>query len=193
LIAALPVAAQVKVMAGASAEKLAMLRPPTGSKVAIVVFEDLQCPDCARAAPVVEAIAHAQKVPVVRHDFPMPQHNFSTQAAIIARYFDGKSKKLGDGWRDHVFANQTEITPENLKSYASKYAEANGVSMPLFLDPSGTLAAKLRADFDRARRIGIYRTPSIFVVSNALKGEPFVEVGDRSKLAGIIETMKSAK
>ena len=28
-----------------------VLRPPKGTKVAIVVFEDLQCPQCARTAP----------------------------------------------------------------------------------------------------------------------------------------------
>jgi protein-disulfide isomerase len=28
-----------------------ILRPPAGAKVALVEFADLQCPDCARAAP----------------------------------------------------------------------------------------------------------------------------------------------
>src|SRR5437899_6291745 len=52
-------------------EKSNTLKPPAGSKVAIVVFEDLQCPDCARAAPLVKDVSKAEKIPVVRHDFPL--------------------------------------------------------------------------------------------------------------------------
>src|SRR6202522_50583 len=39
------------------------LRPPKGAQVAIVVFEDLQCPDCRRAAPLVEEAARSYKIP----------------------------------------------------------------------------------------------------------------------------------
>ncbi|HXY04298.1 MAG TPA: hypothetical protein VEI49_12040, partial [Terriglobales bacterium] len=34
-----------------------VLRPPKGVKVAIVVFEDLECPDCRRAAPLLDEAA----------------------------------------------------------------------------------------------------------------------------------------
>jgi protein-disulfide isomerase len=67
------------------------LRPPKGAQVALVVFEDLQCPDCRRAAPLVEEAARTYKIPVVRHDFPLPMHNWSYDAALIARYFDTQS------------------------------------------------------------------------------------------------------
>src|SRR2546423_13882396 len=90
------------------------LKPPKGSKVAIVVFEDLQCPDCARAAPLLEEAARTYKIPVVRHDFPLPKHNWSYEAAILARYFDTQSKKLGNDFRDKVFEHQSEITPDSL-------------------------------------------------------------------------------
>ena len=68
------------------------LRPPKGSQVALVVFEDLQCPQCRRAAPLVEQAAKTYKIPVVRHDFPLPMHNWSFQAAVMAHYFDSRSK-----------------------------------------------------------------------------------------------------
>src|SRR4029077_10995560 len=68
------------------------LRPPKGAQVALVVFEDLQCPDCRRAAPLVAEAGRTYKIPVVRHDFPLPMHNWSFDAAIIARYFDTVSK-----------------------------------------------------------------------------------------------------
>ena len=70
------------------------LKPPKGAKVAIVVFEDLQCPDCRRAAPLVAQAGKTYKIPVVRHDYPLPMHNWSFDAAVIARYFDEKSKQM---------------------------------------------------------------------------------------------------
>jgi protein-disulfide isomerase len=192
LALAVPVSAQSSANS-TDTERLKALRPPAGAKVAIIVFEDLQCPDCARAAPLVEEVAKNEKVPVVRHDFPLPMHNYSKQAAIIARYFDTKSKALGNGWRDYVFANQQAITPENLNSKAQAYATEHGTAMPFLLDPGGKLAAKVAADFALGQKIGIQHTPTIFVVSNATKGEPFVEVVDRSKLTEMIEGMKNAK
>src|SRR5207302_9538404 len=90
------------------------LRPPKGTKVAIVVFEDLQCPQCAKTAPLLEQAAKTYKIPVVRHDFPLPKHNWSYDAAILARYFDTHSVKVGNEFRDAVFANQIDITPQNL-------------------------------------------------------------------------------
>ena len=55
-------------------DKASILKPPKGADVAIVIFEDLECPDCARAAPLVEEAARTYKIPVVRHDYPLPMH-----------------------------------------------------------------------------------------------------------------------
>src|SRR5215831_13679591 len=92
-----------------------VLRPPKGAQLAIVVFEDLECPDCARAAPLLEEASRTYKIPVVRHDFPLSFHPWSYEAAVNARYFDTHSKKLGNEYRDTVFAHQLEITKDNLR------------------------------------------------------------------------------
>src|SRR6202158_6004142 len=75
------------------------LRPPKGAQVALVVFEDLQCLDCGRAAPLATEAARTYKIPLVRHDFPLPMQNWSFAATIIARYFDTQSKQLGNDFR----------------------------------------------------------------------------------------------
>src|SRR5271155_309929 len=92
-----------------------VLRPPKGAQVAIVVFEDLQCPQCRRVSPILEQASKTYKIPVVRHDFPLPMHNWSYDAAVMARYFDSTSKELGNEFRDYIFANQLEINPQNLR------------------------------------------------------------------------------
>ena len=119
------------------------LRPPKGAQVALVVFEDLQCPDCRRAAPLVAEAGRTYKIPVVRHDFPLPMHNWSFDAAIIARYFDTQSKQLGNDFRDYIFQHQPEITPPTLRGFAEKFATDHKVELPFVVDPQGKLAAAI--------------------------------------------------
>jgi protein-disulfide isomerase len=167
------------------------LRPPKGAQVALIVFEDLQCPDCRRAAPLVEEAARTYKIPVVRHDFPLPMHNWSYDAAIIARYFDTRSKQLGNDFRDYIFEHQPEITPPTLRTFAEKFAADHKVDLPFALDPQGKLAAGITQDKNLGQRVGINHTPTIYVVSNKTQGKPFVEVVDRTQLFQLIDAMKS--
>ena len=82
-----------------------MLRPPKGSKVAIIVFEDLECPACAHAYPIVHAAADRYHIPIVRHDFPLQMHIWSRDAAITARYLQDKiSPATAEEFRGAVFA-----------------------------------------------------------------------------------------
>jgi protein-disulfide isomerase len=195
-IALLTVAAlaQSKAAVNINRDKQLALSPPPGHKVAIVMFEDMQCPDCARAHPLVYGVAKAQNVPVVRHDFPLPIHDWAFEAAVWGRYFDSKSKKLGDGFRDYVYANQPAITPQNLKDYVKRFAEANGTSIPFVRDPGGKFEKAVRADYALGQKIGVQHTPTIWVVgaTKGMKAEPFVEVVERSKMSQMIEDMRRA-
>jgi len=167
------------------------LRPPKGAQVAIVVFEDLQCPDCRRAAPLLEEAAKAYKIPIVRHDYPLPMHNWSYDAAVIARYFETRSKQLGNDFRDYIFEHQPEITPPTLRAFAERFATEHKVDLPFVVDPQGKLAAGINQDRDLGKRVGIEHTPTIYVVSNKTQGKPFVEVVDRSQLFQLIDAMKN--
>jgi len=169
----------------------AALRPPAGARVAIVEFEDMECPDCARANPVVKAAAEKYHVPWVRHDFPLPFHTWSFQAAVDARWFDTKSKRLGDVFRDAVFAAQPTIhTQDDLQAFAQKFAADQKLKFPFAVDPQGRLAALVKADTAVGQSVGIQHTPTIWVVTNRSSGTPFVEVIDRAKLDELIEQAK---
>lgn len=166
----------------------AALKPPAGARVAIIEFEDMECPDCARANPLLRDAAANYKIPWVRHDFPLPFHAWSMQAAINARWFDTKSKKIGDDYRDAVFANQPSITDLNvLRQFTEKFAADQKIALPFAMDPQGKLAAEVKADYALGQRIGIEHTPTIWVVTANSKGAPFVEVVDRSKLYQLID------
>ncbi len=167
-----------------------VLRPPKGSPVALVVFEDLQCPDCRRAAPLVAQAGQTYKIPVVRHDFPLPMHNWSMNAAILARYFDTHSKTVGNAFRDYVFEHQMEIVPDTLRGFAEKFAVEHKIELPFVVDPAGRLAALVNADKELGKSLNLNHTPTIWVVSDKKTAKPYVEVTDRSQLFALIDSMK---
>src|SRR5579871_1417136 len=171
-------------------DKASILKPPKGASVAIVIFEDLECPDCARAAPLVAEASRTYKIPLVRHDYPLPMHPWAYDAAILARYFDTKSKALGNEFRDTVFKHQIEITKDNLRPFAEKFAAAHKIDLPFVVDPDGKLAAKVEADRTAGNELKLAHTPTLYVVSNKRTGTPFVEVVDRTQLFQLIDSMK---
>jgi protein-disulfide isomerase len=165
------------------------LKPPPGARVAIVEFEDLECPDCARANPLLKDAATKYNIPWVRHDFPLPFHPWSMQAAVNARFFDTKSKKLGDEYRDAVFASQLSFAedPNRLRQFTEQFAAERKIALPFAIDPMGKLQSEVKADYALGQRIGIEHTPTIWVVTANSKGAPFVEVVDRTKLYQLID------
>jgi protein-disulfide isomerase len=153
------------------------LHPPAGARVAIVEFDDLECPSCAAANPALKAAAAQYKIPWVRHDFLIPYHNWSRNAAIDARWFDAKSKAIGDEYRDQVFANQASIyNPDSLFQFTQKFAQSHGIALPFALDPQGKLAQDVDADNQLGRRTGISSTPTVFIVTAGGNGPNYKQV-----------------
>ena len=175
--------------AGANDAVNPVLRPPKGAQVAIVVFEDLQCPQCRRVAPILEQASKTYKIPLMRHDFPLPMHNWSYEAAVMARYFDATSKELGNDFRDYIFSNQLEINPQNLRGYAEKFASAHKVAFPFVVDPQGKYAAEVNADRDLGKAIKLEHTPTVYIVSSRHPDKPYVEMKDSNQLYSLIDAM----
>lgn len=169
------------------------LKPPAGARVAIVEFYDMQCPLCAQTNPQLIAAANQYKIPWVRHDFLIPGHNWSRQAAINARFFDTKSEKMGNDYRDYIFANQISIeTPDELRNFTQKYAQAHGVALPFAIDPMGKFAGEVDADGALGRRIGVEHTPTIWIVTDGSHAPQYTEVVDRSRLYQTIDQALAA-
>jgi len=179
------------------------LRPPKGSAVALVAFEDLQCPDCADAEALLQEASAKYNVPLVRRDFPLPSHNWSFEAHVMARYFDtqkdaqskaaAKALPLGEQFRRWVYANQKSINKENLRGMAARFADQHGLELPENYDPKGEFKKLVLADYALGQQVGVIHTPTVFVVSVSQRGAPFVETLDREKLFTMIEKMQSAE
>ncbi len=167
-----------------------VFRPPKGAQVAIVVFEDLQCPSCRHTTPLVEQASKTYKIPVVWHDFPLPLHNWSYQAAVFARFFDTRSKELGNQYRDYIFENQLEINPGNLRGYTEKFAAEHKVDLPFVIDPDGKLAGLVNADRDLGKKLKLEHTPTVYIVSSRNAARPYIEVKEpNSQLYATIDAM----
>jgi protein-disulfide isomerase len=163
---------------------------PKGEPVAIVVFEDLECPDCRAAHPKLAEVAAAEKVPLEIKDFPILRHPWAFPAAIFARYFEYLKPGLGLEFRRVVFEHQPDITPANLRDFAEQFAVGHGLELPAQVDPSGKLQDRVQADFDLGRAIGLSYVPLIFVIGPGKGAERFQEVKDVTQLADVVRRFK---
>lgn len=166
-----------------------MLKPPAGAKVAIIKFEDLECPACAHANPIVHEAADHYHIPIVRYDFPLRMHIWSRDAAITARYLQDKvSPQVADEFRSAVFVAQTSIaSKDDLAAFTRRFFQQHKLNEPFVIDPSGRFAAEVNADYTLGERIGISQTPTIWVVGP----QSWVQVTDTNLLYSTIENMES--
>jgi protein-disulfide isomerase len=172
----------------AAAVDASVLKPPAGARIAIVMFEDLQCPECAHAYPLVWEAANAHKIPVVLRDFPLPRHNWAFDAAVWAQYFDQTSVSLGNEFRKFIYANQTQINRDNLQQWVQKFGAENKAAVTLPNDPGDKLADKVNADFALGQRIGVEHSLTLWVVSSSGVSQPIVEeIKDAEQLNQLID------
>ncbi|WP_188759957.1 DsbA family protein [Edaphobacter acidisoli] len=171
---------------GDSFKDTSTLHAPAGARVAVIEYEDLECPACAHAFPIVQqAIAH-YNIPYIRHDFPLPQHIWSFDAAVTARYIQDKiNPKSAEDFRGAVFANQTAIaSKEDLENFTRSYFQKHGWQMPFVMDPTGQFKREVITDRSLGERVGLSHTPSIFVVT----AHHWTQVTDVSLLYQTIDT-----
>jgi protein-disulfide isomerase len=174
---------------GSTFKDTSMLKPPAGAKIAIYKFEDLECPACAHAYPIVHAAADRYKIPIVRHDFPLKMHIWSRDAAITARYLQDKvSPATAEEFRGAVFAAQQSIaSKEDLANFTQKFFLSHKLNQPFVMDPSGLFSAEINADYTLGERIGITQTPTIWVVTQ----KNWVQVTDINQLYATIDSVQS--
>ena len=186
LLASAPALIRAQTSQPTTYKDTSMVKPPAGARVAIYEWEDLECPACAHAFPIVHQAADHYHIPVIRHDFPLRMHIWSGDAALIARYIQDKiSPQAAEEYRGAVFQNQTSIaSKEDLQAFTQHYFQTHGRAMPFVVDPQGTLAAEIQADYNLGLRLGLVHTPTIFVAT----GKGSAEVNDISQLYSMLDS-----
>ena len=190
-LAAAPLMAQRAAPAGSGEtfKDTSMLKPPAGAKIAIYELEDLECPACAHAFPIVHAAAAHYNIPIVRRDFPLQQHIWSFDAAVWARYLQDKvSPKTADEYRGAVFAAQTGIaSKDDMLNFTRRFFQTHGLQLPFVPDPTGQFKKEVEADRTVGDRLGVQFTPSIIVVTQ----HEWVHVTDISLLYQTIDELEA--
>lgn len=157
------------------------------SHVKVVIYEDLQCPDCAAFQRMMEEKIlprYASRVTFIHKDFPLAKHAWARQAAIAGRHFAAQDPALGLRYRQYIMSHQGEITATNLRAKVAAFAREhrlNAEDAERALDDPA-LAADVQRDVDDGVARGINHTPTVLV-----NGQPFVERFPYEELAAAID------
>lgn len=136
------------------------------SKLRVIVYQDLECPDCAQWHQVFKSQIiprFGKQVGFEFRDYPLPQHQWSFNASVLARYFDTHGLKIGMAWRDYCFTHQNDLTPANLMDTAARFARPYGITRAqlddAFANPD--LFALVQADQRRGNHDNVQHTPTV--------------------------------
>lgn len=149
---------------------------PADALVTIVVFSEFECPFCARVLPTEEQLLkeYDGKVRIVWRNNPLPFHKNAVPAAQLAMeaFEQGGNEKF---WKLHdvLFANQRQLTRENLERFA-KEAGLDMAKVKEALDSDKHMDA-IKADQALADQIGARGTPNFFINGRQLVGAQPVE------------------
>jgi protein-disulfide isomerase len=174
---------------GETFKDTSMLKPPPGVRVAVIEWQDLLCPGCAHAFPIVHAAVAHYNIPLIEKDFPLPAHAAmgSFEAAVWARYLQDKvSMKMADDYRGAVFAGQSGIAnKDDMLNFTRHFFQTHGLQMPFVPDPTGQLTKEVNADKALGEKLAVYYTPCIIVCTQ----KEWVHVTDVSLLYRTIDTL----
>jgi protein-disulfide isomerase len=145
-----------------SREKVSAEGPVLGKgAVTIVEFSDYQCPHCAAAAPVLEALVSKDrkgKARLCARYFPFPSHPRARIASLCAEY----AREHGKFWEMNatLFAHQEMLDDASLKRYAQDLG-LNGDEM-LAKVYGGNYDAVVEKSVRQGTIAGIDSTPTLF-------------------------------
>ncbi|MBM4342347.1 MAG: thioredoxin domain-containing protein [Deltaproteobacteria bacterium] len=139
-----------------------ILGKPT-AKIQVAVFEDFQCPFCAKVGPSLKEFQKKfpNDVAIVYKHMPLDIHDKAQAAAeaSMAALEQGQDKFWA--YHDVLFNNQNALDQDNLV----KYAEQAGLDMARFKKAleSGSGKSVIGRDVGEGQRAGVSGTPSVYV------------------------------
>ncbi len=157
------------------------------SAVRVVIYEDLQCSDCAAFRKMMDATLlprFGARVAFEHRDFPLAKHAWARKAAIAARHFAGVSPELGVAWRRYILGRISDtgeaMIPARIREFAGQHGADADRAVRSLADRK--LAEAVEADFQDGVARGVSRTPTVFV-----DGAPFIEPSSPDEIAKAIE------
>lgn len=152
-----------------------LLEGNPSSRVRVVIYEDLQCSDCANFRRMLDEKLlpkYAATVAFEHRDFPLAKHSWARKAAIASRFFQEINAALALKYRRYMLSSQKAIQPGDFNERLAAFARENGCdparAVAALDNPS--YAAAVEADVQDGIARGVSRTPTAIV-----NGAPFVE------------------
>lgn len=141
------------------------------AKVVIAEWSDYQCPWCKRTEPLLHEIMKKFKtgVKLVWFDFPLRFHRNAMPAALAAwEVYVEKGNAAYWKFHDKVYANNRNITTENL----AKWAKELGANPAKVTEAIKTKKHEkvIRASMMAGQRIGVRGTPTLLVNGRKYRG-----------------------
>ena len=145
------------------------IRGDKNSKITMIEYSDFQCPFCQRHLPTLNQILsdYQGQVRLVYRHFPLNSIHAQAQKAAEASECASEQGKFWE-YHDLLFANQSALQIDNLKSYA-KNLGLNQSQFDSCLD-SGKYTAKVNQQAQDAVASGITGTPGTWVNDQLVKG-----------------------
>jgi protein-disulfide isomerase len=161
------------------------------SRVRVLIYEDLQCPDCADFRRMLDEKLlprYGGKVAFEHRDFPLAKHAWARKAAIAARFFQETGAALAVEYRRYALAGIGATTPANFSERLAEFARSNGVdpakAVAALDDPR--YAAAVEKDYQEGVARGVAHTPTAFV-----NGAAFVETFTFEEISKAIDAALS--
>ena len=134
---------------------------PADAPVTIVMYDDFQCPYCAKLEPVLKQVEalYPNQVRFVFKNFPLRMHNNAKPAALAAL----AAERQGKFWEfhDQLFANYNRLSPGKIEEIAKSLQ----LDLERFkkdqADPA--LLKQIDSDSNEAQQLGARGTPTIFL------------------------------
>jgi protein-disulfide isomerase len=148
-----------------------------GAPLSLVMFSDMQCPQCRAEAETVRKNLLASfptQVRVYFMDFPLSSlHPWASQAAITGRCVLEQGQPHFWSYVDWIYASQNDIKPDNLRGKAEQFAKDDKLDLMRFghcLDNPARMTAEVDKEIAIGKSLNINETPTIFLNGRRLVG-----------------------
>ncbi len=134
---------------------------PADAKVTLVVFDDYQCPYCARLDKFIQQVMEnfPNDVKYVVKHFPLSSHKFSHDGAMAA-LAAGKQNKFWE-FHEKLIEQYNRVNEERIV----EVAKTVGLDMDRFEKDRNLASSRelIEADLKNGRDIGVNGTPSLYM------------------------------
>jgi protein-disulfide isomerase len=157
------------------------------SSVRVIIYEDLQCSDCAVFREMLDADLlpkYGAKVAFEHRDFPLHKHAWARTAAVASRALAASNPKLYVEWRRYALAHRKEIKADTFNDKLLAWARQHGADTTRLIAALEDKALNDAVDHDYQDGIarGVSKTPTVFV-----DGEPFVETFTLAEISAALD------